>query len=89
MLSSFFRSALPGICLLALGASARAHDIPSDITVQAFVQPADQRLRLPQKPNDPSNRRISMIVQYQVLDETEVALPKIVAPHADVTGGQY
>ena len=50
---------------------------------------ADQRLRLPQKPNDPSNRRISMIVQYQVLDETEVALPKIVAPHADVTGGQY
>ena len=27
---------------------------------------ADQRLRLPQKPEDPSNRRISLIVQYQV-----------------------
>jgi chemotaxis protein MotB len=25
---------------------------------------ADQRLRLPDKPEDPSNRRISLIVQY-------------------------
>lgn len=50
---------------------------------------ADQRLRLPQKPTDPSNRRISMIVQYQVLGESEVALPKIVAENSKVTGGQY
>jgi chemotaxis protein MotB len=36
---------------------------------------ADQRLRLPTQPEDPSNRRISMIVQYQVKDSAEVALP--------------
>ena len=48
---------------------------------------ADQRLRLPQKPMDPSNRRISMIVQYQVLDEGEVA-PKIDPEHTQVTTGQ-
>jgi chemotaxis protein MotB len=34
---------------------------------------ADQRLRVPQKPEDPSNRRISLIVQYQVQDGSEVA----------------
>jgi chemotaxis protein MotB len=34
---------------------------------------ADQRLRLPQKPEDSSNRRISLIVQYQVQDGSEVA----------------
>ena len=34
---------------------------------------ADQRLRLADKPEDPSNRRISLIVQYQVLNGTEVA----------------
>jgi chemotaxis protein MotB len=34
---------------------------------------ADQQLRLPQSPEDPSNRRISLIVQYLVQDETEVA----------------
>jgi len=34
---------------------------------------ADQRLKLPQKPEDPSNRRISLIVQYLVEDGTEVA----------------
>jgi chemotaxis protein MotB len=34
---------------------------------------ADQRLRLPQKPDDPSNRRISLIVQYQIQDGAEVA----------------
>jgi chemotaxis protein MotB len=48
---------------------------------------ADQRLRLPQKPTDPSNRRISMIVQYQILDEGEVA-PKIDPAHMQVTTGQ-
>jgi chemotaxis protein MotB len=36
---------------------------------------ADQRLRLPQQPEDPSNRRISLIVQYLVQDEAEVAPP--------------
>jgi chemotaxis protein MotB len=34
---------------------------------------ADQRLRVRQKPEDPSNRRISLIVQYQVQDSSEVA----------------
>jgi chemotaxis protein MotB len=34
---------------------------------------ADQRLRLPKLPEDPSNRRISLIVQYQVQNESEVA----------------
>ena len=37
---------------------------------------ADQHLRLPQQPNDPTNRRISLIVQYVVDDGAEVALPK-------------
>jgi chemotaxis protein MotB len=36
---------------------------------------ADQRLRLPQQPEDPSNRRISLIVQYQIKDDAELALP--------------
>lgn len=34
---------------------------------------ADQRLRLPQDPENPSNRRISLIVQYLVQDGSEVA----------------
>jgi chemotaxis protein MotB len=34
---------------------------------------ADQRLRLPQKPDDPSNRRISLVVQYMVENNAEVA----------------
>lgn len=36
---------------------------------------ADQRLRLPKQPEDPSNRRISLIVQYLVSDGSEVAPP--------------
>jgi chemotaxis protein MotB len=36
---------------------------------------ADQRLRLPQSPEDPSNRRISLIVQYLITNEAEVAPP--------------
>ncbi len=36
---------------------------------------ADQRLRLPLHPNDPSNRRISLIVQYVVTDNSPVPLP--------------
>ena len=38
---------------------------------------ADQRLRLPKLPEDPSNRRISLIVQYQIQDGSEVAAPKL------------
>jgi chemotaxis protein MotB len=34
---------------------------------------ADQKLRVPQNPEDPSNRRISLIVQYQVQNGSEVA----------------
>ena len=37
---------------------------------------ADQRLRLPQHPDDPSNRRISLIVQYLVTGDSPVPLPK-------------
>ena len=40
---------------------------------------ADQRLRLPAKPEDPSNRRISVIVGYLVQDASEVPLPKDIA----------
>jgi chemotaxis protein MotB len=36
---------------------------------------ADRRPRLPDKPDDASNRRISVIVQYQVMNGSEVALP--------------
>jgi chemotaxis protein MotB len=36
---------------------------------------ADQRLRLPQQPEDPSNRRISLIVQYLLDNDAEVAPP--------------
>jgi chemotaxis protein MotB len=48
---------------------------------------ADQRLRLPQKPDDPSNRRISLIVQYQVQDGSEVA-PPLSATNMKTTSGQ-
>jgi chemotaxis protein MotB len=36
---------------------------------------ADQRLRLPQQPDDPSNRRVSLIVQYLVNEGSELPLP--------------
>ncbi len=36
---------------------------------------ADQRLRLPKRPFDPSNRRVSLIVQYLVANQAEVPLP--------------
>jgi len=48
---------------------------------------ADQRLRLPQKPEDPSNRRISLIVQYQVQGGSEVA-PKLSTPDATANSSQ-
>jgi chemotaxis protein MotB len=37
---------------------------------------SDQRLRLPLQPEDPSNRRISLVVQYQIKNSAEVPLPK-------------
>jgi hypothetical protein len=42
---------------------------------------------LPQKPEDASNRRISLIVQYQVKDNAEVA-PQFAVAATKVTGGQ-
>jgi chemotaxis protein MotB len=36
---------------------------------------ADQQLRLPKQPQDPSNRRISVIVQHLVKDDVEIPLP--------------
>jgi chemotaxis protein MotB len=38
---------------------------------------ADQRLRLPRNPEDPSNRRISVIVQYQGIDGAEAMPPQL------------
>jgi chemotaxis protein MotB len=46
-----------------------------------------RRLRLPQKPEDPSNRRISLIVQYQVADGAEVA-PAMAMANTIRQGGQ-
>jgi len=39
---------------------------------------ADTQPRLPQNPQDPSNRRITLIVQYQVQNGAEMALPTAV-----------
>jgi chemotaxis protein MotB len=47
---------------------------------------ADQRLRVPNNPEDPSNRRISLIVQYQVQGGSEVA-PNFSMARAGVTKG--
>ena len=47
---------------------------------------ADQRLRLPGKPEDPSNRRISLIVQYLVRNGSEVAPNLQVANTAQHSG---
>ncbi len=47
---------------------------------------ADQRLRLPKEPFDPSNRRISLIVQYVVKDGSEVAIPASVTAAAAPEG---
>jgi chemotaxis protein MotB len=48
---------------------------------------ADQRLRLPLKPEDPSNRRISLIIQYQIQNDSEVA-PMMPNSKAVTTGAQ-
>jgi chemotaxis protein MotB len=47
---------------------------------------ADQRLKVPEKPEDPSNRRISVIVQYQVLNGSEVA-PGLAKSNIVTSGG--
>ncbi|HEX4031334.1 MAG TPA: flagellar motor protein MotB [Terracidiphilus sp.] len=39
---------------------------------------ADTQPRLKENPQDPSNRRVTLIVQYQVAKGSEIALPKIV-----------
>jgi len=44
---------------------------------------ADQRLRVPANPLEPSNRRISLIVQYVVKDEEEEPVP---TPNAELGG---
>lgn len=50
---------------------------------------ADQRLRLPQQPEDPSNRRISVIVQYMMNDGSEVAPPDALKQMAtQISGAQ-
>lgn len=36
---------------------------------------ADRQPRLPNHPEDPSNRRVTLLVQYQVLNDSEVPLP--------------
>jgi chemotaxis protein MotB len=55
---------------------------PDQVTqVRGF---ADQRLRKPKQPEDPSNRRISLIVQYVIKDNAEVAPP---APIAKMQSG--
>ncbi|HUH63280.1 MAG TPA: flagellar motor protein MotB [Terracidiphilus sp.] len=50
---------------------------------------ADRQPRLPQHPEDASNRRISLIVQYQVVGDSEVALPpSVTSQNAAPPGGQ-
>lgn len=48
---------------------------------------ADQQPRLPAHPNDPSNRRITLLVQYQVLNASEVPLPAAVTSQNAVPPG--
>jgi chemotaxis protein MotB len=52
---------------------------------------ADQRLRLPQAPEDPSNRRISLIVQYATQNADEMmpkdALENMTAAAPQPSGG--
>jgi chemotaxis protein MotB len=46
---------------------------PDQVTqVRGF---GDQHLRLPKQPLDPSNRRVTLIVQYLVVKSAEVPLP--------------
>jgi chemotaxis protein MotB len=48
---------------------------------------ADQRLRYPKQPFAPSNRRISLIVQYQGTDGSDASIPDAVTKmNADKSG---
>jgi chemotaxis protein MotB len=48
---------------------------------------ADRQPRLPAHPEDPSNRRVTLIVQYQVINDSEVPLPTaITSENADQPG---
>ncbi len=49
---------------------------------------ADQRLRKPDQPDDPSNRRISLIVQYVVKDGSEVPLTSTISGIASPEGAK-
>jgi chemotaxis protein MotB len=49
---------------------------------------ADRQPRLPAHPEDASNRRISVIVQYMVQNESEVALPKAITQGSISTAKQ-
>ena len=66
---------------LMQGAGLRADQVKQ---VRGF---ADQRLRLAQNPQDPSNRRISLIVQYLIDNSSEVD-PKLSVANTKVTRGQ-
>jgi chemotaxis protein MotB len=47
---------------------------------------ADQELRVPDNPMDPSNRRVTLIVQYQVQNNAEVPLPVSVTSQNGASG---
>jgi len=50
---------------------------------------ADRQPRLPEHPEDPSNRRVTLIVQYQVAGNAEVALPaSLTSQNAAAPGNQ-
>lgn len=50
---------------------------------------ADRQPRLGHHPEDPSNRRVTLIVQYQVLNNSEVALPSsVTSQNAEPAGDQ-
>jgi chemotaxis protein MotB len=50
---------------------------------------ADRQPRSGYHPDDPSNRRVTLIVQYQVMNDSEVALPSsVTSQNADPPGGQ-
>ena len=47
---------------------------------------ADRQPRLPDHPDDPSNRRVTLIVQYQVQNASEVPLPAAVTSQNSTPG---
>jgi chemotaxis protein MotB len=50
---------------------------------------ADRQPRLPAHPEDPSNRRVTLLVQYQVVNASEVPLPtSVTSQNAMPPGGQ-